>query len=62
MLKLIRTITSCITVNTSNIDETCNNVTFGQFKKIKNKIIILFFRFQNDSWIIIHYDSLYKKV
>ena len=32
------------------------------FKKIKNKIINLNFQFQNDSWIIKHYGSVYNKL
>ena len=62
ILKGLLTFTMYIFIITTIIDETCNHVTFGKFKKIKNKIINLIFQFLNDSWIIIHYDSLYKKV
>ena len=57
-LKWIAAVTIYIIINTNIIDEICNLVTFGKLKKIKFKIIILIFQFQNDSWINIHYHSI----
>ena len=60
MLKRFNTATIYTIINLTIIGDTCNQVIFGQFKKIKKIILILIFQFLNDSSIIINNDSLYK--